>query len=282
MIVLYILLGILALLALILCINIVLVVDYDEVLKVHAQWLWLKFPVFPPKPNKQEIAAEPTAEEPPPVPEPLKEPEAPAPVAETLPAEAETVTAPPAEEVKKQEPKKAKSKGKKAKNPFMIFYENTGIDGVIDILHRTMDALGGLFRGLLRHFVVRELYIDLTVTGGDAAATAIRYGKVCEKAFPLLGFICANMKVLQYDMEINPDFLGGNDKAAYHLVFSMKPLIVLGIALLAVLRLAVHVLLRFVLKSRPPKKPKVKKAPVAGAVPPESPAANDGGSAAAS
>ncbi|MDR1630753.1 MAG: hypothetical protein LBS36_11190 [Oscillospiraceae bacterium] len=276
MIVLYIFLGILALLALILSVNLIVVVDYDEVLKVHAKWLFLKYPLFPPKKKEQPKTDAVNPEEAQAAQGSAAPPETPQPAAETAPEQ------PPAREAKKQDGKKKKSKGKKAKNPFLIFYENTGVDGVIDILHRTMDALGGMFRGLYRHFVIRELYIDLTVTGCDAAATAIRYGKVCEKAFPLMGFICANMKVLKYDMEINPDFLGGKDKASYYLVFSMKPLIVLGVLLLAALRLAVHVLLRFILKSRPPKKPKAKKAPPLEAIPAESPAAGGGADVAVS
>lgn len=256
MIALYIILGILAVLTLILSINFIVVLDYDEVLKMHGKWLFWEVPIFPSKkkekkPKKMKKSAK--------KPEAETGPEAAQAENESgseteLEQETEIETKTKVTDVSEKKPDKKKvSKTKKAKNPFEIFYENTGFDGVMNLIHKTIDALGGMFKGLMRHLVVRELFIDLTVTGRDAADTALRYGKVCQKVFPALGYICSNMKVRKYDLEINPDFLGGKDKAEYHLVFSMKPLFLIWFLLVVALRLIFQVALKFLIKSRPEK-----------------------------
>jgi len=221
--ILYILLAIVGLLVVALSISLSIHIDYEDVLKVRAKWFFLTINLFPPK--KKEKAVEVKEEEKPP------------------------------EEKEEKPPKKKKEKPPKPakKNPLQVFYENEGIEGVLNILGRVADALGGMFGSVIRHFIIRELFVDLRISGGDAAHTAIKYGKVCEKAFPALGFICAKMKVGKYDMDIYPDFLANKDKAEYHLVFAFRPVFMVGAGIALVFKLIFKVLIKFLLSAKPKK-----------------------------
>lgn len=166
---------------------------------------------------------------------------------------------------KKDKPKKEKAPKEKKENPstedvtpdtptekkeniFVKFYNNQGFDGVIQLLNNVGQALGKLMHSFKKHIVLRELYLWMTVTGGfDAAEIALEYGRVCQKVFPALSFICTNLTVKKYDVEIEPDFLGNKNNAQFAFSVSVRPIFILNAIIVLAFRLLIKVVLKFLM-----------------------------------
>ena len=127
---------------------------------------------------------------------------------------------------------------------FVRFYNNRGVSGVVELLKDAAKALGGMFKRIGRAFLFEELYISLDVGAGDSAETAIKYGKVCSAAFPAMGLIVSTMRVKKYSININPDFIYGNNVARLHTKISVRPIALIN----AVIILAFELLFKVVIK----------------------------------
>ncbi len=153
-----------------------------------------------------------------------------------------------AEEDKTEQPvKKAEDENinKKKENPFKVFYNNQGFDGVIKLVNDSADALGTMFSSFKRHFIIDDLEIYAVVSKNhDAAATAIEYGNVCKSLFPALGYICSSVKVKNYSVNVEPDFIGTFSSAQFVFNFSFRPIFYLN----AVIAMAVKLLFKVVFK----------------------------------
>ncbi len=146
---------------------------------------------------------------------------------------------------KKEKPKEDKPK-EKGDNIFLTFYNNQGFEGVIQLIVDTLNAVGGLFGGTFKHFVFRELYLEMKVAGPDAAETAIKYGKISSAVFPAMGLICSKAKVKKYDIDISPDFLAVKDEAMFHFQFGLSPIFVTNSVIAAGFKLFKNVLLKLI------------------------------------
>lgn len=215
----YIILGILAaiiaFLIILLSINAVITVHYENDITLSLKWLFLKFNILPSKkkekkPKKKKEKAE---------------------------SEDEIV----------EEPKKKKD------NMFVNFYHNKGVDGVVQLLKDTAKAIGGLFRRIGRAFVFEELIVSLRVSAGDSAETAIKYGKTCAAAFPAMGFIVNNLRVKKYDIEVVPDFIYGTDDARLHSVIKVRPIKLINALIIVIFELIVNVVSELLMHSDAPK-----------------------------
>lgn len=212
---LYIFLGIIGFIALVLSIRITVNGEFFDEFKLSVKWLFLKIDILPTKkkdkPKKEKAPKE------------KKE----------KPATEETVSETPTE---------------KKENIFVKFYNNQGFDGVIQLINNVGKALGKLMHSFKKHIVLRELYLWMTVTGGfDAAETALEYGRVCQKVFPTMSFICTNLTVKKYDVEIHPDFLGNKNKAEFTFSVSVRPIFILNALIVLVFRLLIKVVLKFLM-----------------------------------
>lgn len=191
MVFLYILLAIILVIVGILSIRVTVKADFDQKFEAELRYLFLKIPLYPrpqkeKKPKKEKKKTEPKPEE---------------------------------------EPKPQKEKKKSDKpNPIITFIKNQGFDGVLNLISDIGSILTGMFGSIFRHVVFNKLYLNLIVAKNDAAATAIEYGKTCERVFPVMGYICSHMKVQKYDVEITPDFLGYRNEAEFHVQISFRPI----------------------------------------------------------
>lgn len=155
---------------------------------------------------------------------------------------------------KKEKPKKedtpeshkvAKPKKKKEKdNIFLKFYKNQGFEGVLQLIADALQAVTGIFSDIFKHFVFRELYLDMTIAGSDAAETAIKYGKISSAVFPAMGLICSKARVKKYDVDISPDFLATKDDAKFHIQFGISPIFITNAVIIAGYKLFKNVLLK--------------------------------------
>ena len=212
---LYIFLGIIAFFVLILSIRITVNGEFFNEFKLNVKWLFLKIDILPAK-KKDKPKKEKTPKE--------KKPKS----EETTPAE--------------------ETPSEKKENIFVKFYHNQGFEGVIELINNVSKSLGKLMHSFKKHIVLRELYLWMTVTGGcDAAETALEYGRVCQKVFPAMSFICTNLTVKKYDVEIQPDFLGSKNKAEFAFSVSVRPIFILNALIVLVFRLLIKVVLKFLM-----------------------------------
>ena len=220
MIVLYVLLGIITFLMLVLSFRITLNGEFFDEFKLNVQWLFLKFQIIP-APQKKD--------KPPKKEKPLKE------------KTEETV-------------EETTASAEKKENIFLKFYNNQGFDGVIQLIKNAANSLGKLMTSLKKHIVLRELYLWMTVSSGDAAQTAIDYGSLCQTVFPALSFICSNLTVKKYDVEIDPDFIGVKNNAQFAFSVSVRPIFILNAVIVLAIRLVFKVVIKFLLGIKDSKK----------------------------
>lgn len=206
---LYIIGGIIAFIVLLLSIRVNISGDYTDDFFLSVSWLFLKFTVFPwkkkDKPKKEEKKKD-TQEE---APEDKKE-------------------------------------GENKENIFLTFYKNKGFDGVIELINNAAYSLGRMLNSFKKHIVLRELFLNMTVSvNGDAAATAIQYGRVCQKVFPALSFICSTLPVKKYNTVIEPDYLGSANSAEFSFKISLRPIFFTNAIVVFVFRFIFKVGIKF-------------------------------------
>lgn len=211
MVVLYILLGIIAFIALVLSVRITINGEFFDEFKLNIKWLFVNIQILPSKPKKDK----------PPKKEKLKK------VKEEKTTEEITDTT------------------EKKENIFAKFYKNQGFDGVIELVNNAATDLGKMFSSFKKHIVLRELYLWMTISSGDAAQTALDYGRICQKVFPALSFICTNLTVKKYDVEIEPDFIGVKNKAQFASSVSIRPIFFINAVIVLALRLVFNVVIKF-------------------------------------
>ena len=137
------------------------------------------------------------------------------------------------EEKPKEEKKEEKPEPKK-ENFLKTFYNNQGLAGVIELLNNCVAALKRFsVKFIMRAVIIKKFRLDIHITEDDAAATAIKYGKVCSALYPSLGFICSNMKVKDYKVNVFADYCGEKTTVEFvtKTAFIPRALINAGIAL---------------------------------------------------
>lgn len=224
MIFLYILLGIVLLFVLLLSVKLRIETEYTDTFKFKIRWSFLGISVVPLDEKIKKLLNKPKK-----------------------PAE-------PKQEKQPDEKPADENINKKKENPFKVFYNNQGFDGVIKLINDSADALGTMFSSFKRHFIIDDLEIFITVSKNhDAAATAIEYGNICKSVFPALGYICSSVKVKNYDVNIQPDFIGTFNSAQFVFNCSLRPIFYLNAAIAMAVKLLFKVVFK-VLFSKP--KPK--------------------------
>lgn len=220
---LYIVLGIIALIVLLFCIKVSVTATYDETFTLDIGWLFLKFRIYP--------------------------------LSEEQKAKRE---AKKAKKKAKKKPEKAKTKEENTKEPqkpknniFKQFYENQGFDATLELIRTAASRLSGFMKRVYKAFVIEKLVLLLKVSSGDDAAhNAIKYGKVCSAVYPSLGFVCSNMKVKKYDVNVVPDFISGENKAFFELSLSVRPIKLTNAAIALVFNLVFKVLIKLLKGSK--------------------------------
>ena len=108
------------------------------------------------------------------------------------------------------------------------------MSGVIELINNCVGALKRFsVRFIKRAVIIKKFHLDIHITEDDAAATAIKYGKVCAALYPSLGFICSNMKVKDYKANVFADYCGEKTTVSFvtKTAFIPRALINAGIAL---------------------------------------------------
>ena len=158
------------------------------------------------------------------------------------------------EKPKKEEKPKDEEKEKKPKKTSITdMIKANGYDGMMNLLSQLKRILSGWGGKVIRSVVFDEIEIYVTVGTGDSAATAIEYGKACQKVYPLVAFLCSNNVVKRYDCSVDPDFLANHSEGEANVAFHMCVRKVLNATIAMAVRLVFKVLLKFLkgAKSKP-------------------------------
>ena len=224
MIALYIILAVIALIVILFSIKVSVTAVYDETFTLDVKWLFIKFRIYPEDEEKKAKKEAKKAEK----------------------------------EQKKKNSKKEKTEKEKTEEPsqpksniFKDFYNNQGFAATVNLIRTAAAQLGGFLKGVYRAFVIENLTVLLRVSAGDdAAQTAIKYGKVCSAVYPAMGFICSNMKVKQYDVNVVPDFISAENTATFKLSLSVRPIKLTNAVIVLAFRLIFKVLLKLLKGSK--------------------------------
>ncbi len=209
-----IILGIILFFVLLFSIRFTVYMTYDEDFKLDISWLFIKLHILPKKEKTEKEKKE----------EPPKEPET------------------------EENPKPEKEK---KDNIIVNFYKNQGFSGVIQLLRDTVSAINGMFGSIFKHFIFRELKLYMSVGAGDAAETAILYGKICSVVFPAMGLITSTCKVKEYDCGVQPNFMEADKTAVFRAVISMRPIFIINAVIVLAFKLLFKVVFKLLKNSKP-------------------------------
>lgn len=201
-----ILLAIIAFFVIILSARVKLTVRYDEKIYFTVKYLFFKFQLLPWEQKDKKPKKK----------KPEKKPE-------TAPAEAENA------------PKR---------NIFKDYYKYRGVAGVTELISETARIMSGSFKSMFRHFIIKDLFLDMTIAGFDAADTALRYGKASAAVFTALGKICSAAKVRRYNAEVSPDFLAEESKVSFYANCSVRPIFIVNAAIVMLFKLFFKVIIK--------------------------------------
>ncbi|MCR5151022.1 MAG: hypothetical protein K6B52_07335 [Clostridiales bacterium] len=218
-------LSIIALIVLVLSVKITVVSDYEESFTASVKVLFFVFNLYPfeikPKKNKKN----------------------------------EKKTKKEKEEKPDKNSDRKKSGGE---NMFVRFYNNVGFEGVLELIHNAGNALSGMFKRLGRALVFERLFVKITVSSSDSAATAVKYGRVCSYVFPSMGYITSAAKVKKYDFEVIPDFITGKNSAQFHINLSFRPIRIINALIIVAFEFLFKVVIKFIKGSKPKAENKTK------------------------
>lgn len=203
---LYIILGIILFFVIVLALPVNIYTEYKESFVLYVRWLFVKIYIYPPadKKKKKPKKEKPKKEEPP----------------------------------KEETPEEAQPPKEKGENFIKTFYNNQGVNGMIELISNIAKKLGSGLKGIGRSFYIRRLWLRINVADGDSANTAIKYGKVCSAVYPSLGYILSIVHSKNCSIKVQPDFLGSKTEGAFSLHLALIPVklinavIVMGIKLL--------------------------------------------------
>ena len=163
---------------------------------------------------------------------------------------------PKKEKTKKEQPAEAKPEEQAPKekkpNPLLEMVKANGYDGMMDVLGNLGRVLARYGSRIVKSFVFDEFDIYVIVGKGDAAATAIEYGKACQKIYPLAGYLCSNSVVHTYDVRVESDFLANKSEGSFFFDFHFCVRKIINATIAMAVRMLFKVLLKFLKNGKAP------------------------------
>lgn len=104
---------------------------------------------------------------------------------------------------KKEEPKEEK---KKKPSYLSKLKEKKGVTGLISLFTELAKIAGSTLKGLFKHIVIKRMNVGIALNSGDAASTALNYGKLCSVFYPAVNVITAATVCKSYNVTLEPIF----------------------------------------------------------------------------
>ena len=106
---------------------------------------------------------------------------------------------------KKEEPAPEKPEEKK-KSYLSRLREKKGLSGLISLLTSLARIAGTTLKGILSHTVIHKMDVGIALNSGDAASTAVNYGRLCSVVYPAVNVIVAATVCKSYNVTLEPVF----------------------------------------------------------------------------
>ena len=208
MIALYIILGILLLLFLIMLIKVEVFAHYENEITLSVKVLFIKKTLVPTPPKKEKKKKE-----------KKKKPE-------------------------KKPPEKKKETGEEDKKEKKLNYlqkikEKKGLTGLLSLITGAARIAGGAMKGLFSHIVIKKMDMGIALCSGDAASTAVNYGRLCSIVYPAVNVIVAATVCKSYNVTLEPVFDDDKETEFYadvhahlRIIFAVAEAIKAGVRLL--------------------------------------------------
>ena len=93
-------------------------------------------------------------------------------------------------------------------------------DGISETLKKGTEFLKGALtrvKKLLPHIKVRDLRIKISVSGNDAALTAIEYGAVCAAVYPFLSWLYSVLNIKAKQIDVISSFENNESYVHFHI-----------------------------------------------------------------
>ena len=174
MIALYIILGILLLLFLITLIRVQVFASYTDELRLSLKILFFKKTLLPSPPEHKKK-------------KPKKEKK-------------------PKEKKQKPEAEQTGEEKEEKKSYLARLKEKKGLSGLVELFTGLARIAGGMLKKLFSHIVIHKLDVGIAVSSGDAASTAVTYGRLCSAVYPAINVITAATKCKDYHVTVEPVF----------------------------------------------------------------------------
>lgn len=126
-----------------------------------------------------------------------------------------TLVPPPEKKEKKpkppKQPKEKSDKQTEKSKPEELSYldkirQKKGLSGLVSLLTGLAKLAGGALKYLASHTVIRKLDVGVAINAGDAASTAITYGRLCSAIYPAVNVITAVTVCRSYNVTVEPIF----------------------------------------------------------------------------
>lgn len=203
--------GIVAFFIIILSVPIKITIGYDDKIRLTVKYLFIKLNILPVSPKKKKAEKPPKEKKP-----------------------------------KEDKPKKEKPPKEKKPNPILEMVKANGYDGMMTVIKNLGAVLGKYGGKLFKSVKFYRLDLHISVGTGDSAATAIKYGETCQKVFPVMGFICSNNYVKQYDINVEPDFLANKTEGEFYCDMGINLRKIINASIAMVFRLIIKVVVKFI------------------------------------
>lgn len=204
--------GIAAFFIIILSIPIKITIGFDDKIRLSVKYLFIKLNILPVGPKKKKSD------------KPKKEKK------------------PKEEKIKEDKPTKEKKP-----NPIIEMVKANGYDGMMTVIKNLGEILGKYGGKLFKSVKFYRLDLHISVGTGDSASTAIKYGETCQKVFPVMGFICSNNYVRQYDINVEPDFLANKTEGEFYCDIGINLRKIINASIAMVVRLIIKVVVKFII-----------------------------------
>lgn len=116
--------------------------------------------------------------------------------------------------------------------------EKKGLSGLISLLVEVAEIACGTLKWLFSHIVIHRMNIGVALNAGDAASTAVDYGKLCSVVYPAVNIITAVTVCRDYHVTVEPVFDSDKKTESYADVHAhLRPVFVVWEALKAGVKL---------------------------------------------
>ncbi len=104
------------------------------------------------------------------------------------------------------------------------FMSGFSFDSIVALISCMGKSVSGALGKVLRKIIIKHLNVGLTISGDDAAKTAIKYGSIAAVAYPSLGKMTGHMTVRDISLDMTPDYLANKDSGEIYFLMAFRPL----------------------------------------------------------